>query len=154
MNLTDILTTFKSFCSNDPNREYIQEPFSVDGCTVATDGHIMVVIDCALDSSNQHPRAPTLFAKQHISCAKKIIQTQQGYSLSDTLDNLNHRHKQPRKMRGHDSVIIFLQIINLNYLKKVSRLGDVTIYPTTKPRDPLVFKHPDGLGLIMPLTTK
>lgn len=43
----------QDFCAKDDSRKYLKNPFIVDGKTVATNGHIMLILDELLECGNE-----------------------------------------------------------------------------------------------------
>jgi hypothetical protein len=162
----------KQFCGNQPFREYINEPFSQDGFTWATDGVIMLRVD-HIASLGPCPREGGLNVSKPLVGIEKAAFTCRQFSFPPapskrgmcmTCDGRGTEHTCPDCTCKCDdcngsgdadpelqmSTIVSGRIFNLSYVRKVSELPNVEIADCDG-EIPMWFRFDGGYGALMPM---
>jgi hypothetical protein len=164
------------FCGNQFGREYLHKPFSRNGFTYATNGHIMVRVALRPDVPDVDKKFNQERPLEGIETATfyrpsfelPAMPTEVGECLS--CDGSGHEHtcphctcrcescggsgeENPEKRR---SATIGVKIFAMNYIRQMLSLPgiELAVMESEPDEKPLLFRFDGGVGALMPMRSK
>jgi hypothetical protein len=169
------MENLKKFCSTDPTRPYIAEPFSFGEFTYATNGYVVVRVARVMDASEgREPMSAEVLSKAlNPACAPSFVSLA-GIVLpldetpaADCIncegegdvecDECGHSHKcEACKGVGFTgsrrSISVGGVLFDAKYIEQINELPRVEIDAQPVDGAPMCFRFDGGIGALMPLT--
>lgn len=158
----------RKFCSTDPVRPYLHQPFSRGEWTFATDGWICVRLPRMPDAPEQDkPKAedifkPEILACQYLNLEKLVLPPKDDQKDCDACDGRGRKHDCPdcecvcEACNGDGvrqptvRVGIGKGVFNHRHVERMQSLPGIRVGETDGSR-PMPFQFDGGDGLIMPM---
>lgn len=165
----------QQFCGTDPCRSYLMKPFSRDGFTWATDGHILVRVQLRPEIPDVDKKFSPQAVLAGIDDLKfchpsfELPSAPTGIGQCDACEGRGHMHACPdcececeacggsgeMNPERQMSTSIGLKIFSLYYARQMLSLPDVEIaWPIEADEKPLLFRFDGGAGALMPMRSQ
>jgi hypothetical protein len=153
--------SLKPFCSTDPARWYLCEPWSWDGFTYATNGHILVRVARLPDVAEQEgppgiARILEMVTGQDTTPLPAIDFPTPGVKICPDCDNCPRCRVDCDTCDGEgtvpDTVSLALRgaVFDARYIELITRLPGAEFAAAPPPTMPARFVFADGEGALMP----
>lgn len=160
----------KPFCSTDPFRPYLMQPWSRGGYTYATNGHILVRVALRDDvpDNSKAPDAETVIAacgKHDMRSLPKYMLPKEKLTPCEKCSGTGNRHPCPECTCGScdscdgngvefddTSVAVGQASVAARYLRLLSRLPNIQVPHWPQAGGPMPFTFDGGTGVLMTMT--
>lgn len=169
-----IKQALRMFCAKEHEiRPALHNPFSKDGYTWATNGHMMIRVDL-MDEIAEHPTAPnvTKVFNDAFDGSNMRKLNHEGFSYEEmetectACDGRGTEHDCPdctcecEYCNGSGvcvqktSVYVGKALFNASYIKTLLSLPNIVVQSDPDPMKPMPFSFDGGCGLLLPLRSR